>query len=1029
MKRALKISVICLVSIILIVVLTVIGFRLYYNDDRLRAILIDLAEENTGGKAELGHLEISGFLQVHLRDLEIRNLADDSMWFCAGDVQISVKPAGLLTGDLHISDMTVENVYIDYGNLPVFPQADSGALESREGFQIPVDLLIDRFELKNFAISGPEAKLGLEFSLADFRFSGPDNFSGSYMLSSNQGSTHYTSDDFSVKGNFNISADGEFSSKESCSQRLKIVFPDIELIAGDSVSLEDFSLSVNTFLNYGAKTVAVNDIVFARGEEEIIAFEGDIERKEPPEISLRARERGWELSELNSLLRNLNIELQLSGIVSLKELNISAKTSDFSYNFEINLEDVGIDYANFIYLGGLNGDIYSDGGQDLFVFGSSLSLDSLGGRSEAGPLFSVYGISSAVEAEVSASEFYLNMNTDASDFMGGKFDINAFTQKSKIDGEIRIDNVNISKASSGMLAGEGIELNGIFDLILKISGRTDSVLTEISANLEEFKIRLENDSLYIPQQEFKLSASTRIGKDAVNSDFKYGIQKVILGEAQLHYPLKPALADSIIMTYKMNLDNSVLPSYLPSAVLDALGAVELSGGSVIDGRFASPADRFVFTGSSKLKIEPTDILIDDLQSVLYSLISVSEFQLTEGGMSLSSNSGIEDLFNENYSDLDFSGITIEGEIVSLSDTTWRITFMTVNIPSLKSSLNILGDFGYANGAPFSNLNIYYTFKADEPLEIVGQYYLGGELKAEFRTFTVDTLLEFSGTARLNNFDFESRNAFKISGLDGSIPVSGKINLQDSMFVVPSDKHQLPGSEYQRARLANLMADEYGRMKIGRIEADPFFISDVNIDLGFKSGVLNIPYLTGSLLGGDFYGALLLDLTDVNLMREIPNYESLRYQLDFEMSDLDFNQLSYNMGPSKDRADFAADAHFNGSGIIAPGEEYAISGKFHITKMGPGVAERVLDIMDPENANPSIVQTKELLNRKILGLIDMSYKPKKFSFELKHGALYPRLYMDQPFFADVVPLIRIPMPVEYGRIPVKSLIANLKEESW
>jgi len=194
MKRALKISAICLVSIILIVVLTALGFRLYYNNDRLKAVLIDLVEENTGGKAELGLLDINGLLQVHLQDLEIKNLANDSVWMSVGDVQISIKPAGLLTGDLHISDMTVDDVYIDYGNLPVFPSADSGAPESGEGFQIPVDLLIDRFELENLAISGPEAKLNLDFSLADFRFSGPDNFSGNYRLASNEGSIYYNSD-------------------------------------------------------------------------------------------------------------------------------------------------------------------------------------------------------------------------------------------------------------------------------------------------------------------------------------------------------------------------------------------------------------------------------------------------------------------------------------------------------------------------------------------------------------------------------------------------------------------------------------------------------------------------------------------------------------------------------------------------------------------------------------------------------------------------------------------------------------------
>jgi hypothetical protein len=483
------------------------------------------------------------------------------------------------------------------------------------------------------------------------------------------------------------------------------------------------------------------------------------------------------------------------------------------------------------------------------------------------------------------------------------------------------------------------------------------------------------------------------------------------------------------MTYKMNLDNSVLPSYLPSAVLEALGAVELSGGSVIDGRFASPVDTFIFTGSSRLKIEPTDILIDDLQSVLYSLISVSEFQVTERGMSIFSNSGIEDLFNENYSELDFSGITIEGEIVSLSDTTWRITNMSVNIPSLKSGLNVLGDFGYTGDTPFSNLKMYFTFNTEEPLEIADRYYLGGKLKAEFQTFSMDTLLEYSGAAYFDQIEVESRGLYKFSEISGNIPVSGKINLKDSMFVVQSEESLISGSGYQRARLANLISDEFGRMKIGRIEADPFYIFDVSFDAGFKNGALRIPFITGSLLGGDFYGALLVNLADVNLIREIPNYEALNYQLDLELSDLDFNQLTYNTGPFKNRADFGADAHFAGSGIIAPGEDYSISGKFHITKMGPGVAQRVLDVLDPENTNPGIVQTKELLNRKLLGFIDMSYKPKNFSFELKHGSLYPRLYMDQPFFADVLPLIRIPMPVEYGRIPVKSLMANLKEESW
>ena len=194
-------------------------------------------------------------------------------------------------------------------------------------------------------------------------------------------------------------------------------------------------------------------------------------------------------------------------------------------------------------------------------------------------------------------------------------------------------------------------------------------------------------------------------------------------------------------------------------------------------------------------------------------------------------------------------------------------------------------------------------------------------------------------------------------------------------------------------------------------------------------ILEMPYFSGDVLGGNFIGRLQLDLNEVNIMREFPDYDNLKYDFSMEIAGLDFNQLVYEFGPFESKADFSADLRFGGRGIIAPGEDFSIAGTFNISEMGPDVANRILDVMDPENQNPAVAETRALLNRKFLGIIDMSYRPTEFSFEIKHGAVYPRLFMDQPFFADAIPILRIPMPVKYGRIPIKTIVNYLKESSW
>jgi len=91
----------------------------------------------------------------------------------------------------------------------------------------------------------------------------------------------------------------------------------------------------------------------------------------------------------------------------------------------------------------------------------------------------------------------------------------------------------------------------------------------------------------------------------------------------------------------------------------------------------------------------------------------------------------------------------------------------------------------------------------------------------------------------------------------------------------------------------------------------------------------------------------------------------------------------------------------------------LEGYFYITKMGPKFASTLLESMDPGGSDRSIRMTRRLLN--------MGWKPKLFSFDLRHGYVYPSLMLTQPWFSPV----RIPGKLEYGRLPLAFFLQNLQ----
>ncbi|HEX9934500.1 MAG TPA: hypothetical protein VGB38_04825, partial [bacterium] len=115
-------------------------------------------------------------------------------------------------------------------------------------------------------------------------------------------------------------------------------------------------------------------------------------------------------------------------------------------------------------------------------------------------------------------------------------------------------------------------------------------------------------------------------------------------------------------------------------------------------------------------------------------------------------------------------------------------------------------------------------------------------------------------------------------------------------------------------------------------------------------------------------------------------------------------------PKGQETELDASFSFSGRGIDL--NQPAWEGAFYITQIGPEFAGTLLKQLDPKGSDRSILLTRRLLSA--------GWKPKLFSFELRHGYVYPSLILDQPWFSP----LRLWDKLEYSRLSIEFLLKQL-----
>jgi hypothetical protein len=268
---------------------------------------------------------------------------------------------------------------------------------------------------------------------------------------------------------------------------------------------------------------------------------------------------------------------------------------------------------------------------------------------------------------------------------------------------------------------------------------------------------------------------------------------------------------------------------------------------------------------------------------------------------------------------------------------------------------------------------------------------------ERRQFRID------GEAEADSFTVYSKPAIEVRNIEGVLPFSLIVDPVRG-GLAPSDSQKPVDwlaygnqQDWYKAFLPSV-----SRIRIESVKILDYTLKAFRIDIAVQNGLVQVPRFQGMLLGGNVGGSFWLDLAD-------GKPASMSYFIKADAARLNSAILIKASVPDED-TELDATMEFHGRGLD-PKTLMDLDGALHITKIGPQFAGTLLEGIDPQGTDRSIRMTKRLFN--------FWYKPKLFSFELRHGYVYPSLVLTQPWFTP----LRIPERVEFGRLPLEFFLKN------
>jgi hypothetical protein len=323
------------------------------------------------------------------------------------------------------------------------------------------------------------------------------------------------------------------------------------------------------------------------------------------------------------------------------------------------------------------------------------------------------------------------------------------------------------------------------------------------------------------------------------------------------------------------------------------------------------------------------------------------------------------------------------------------------IPSLFTKGRFAFGFGPPSKTPIMTLSFDAAMKSLDSLQIVRGVSVLGEARCQVELHSLDwphKQFRLSGMVQSDSLSIFQGSAVEVKNITSRIPFKLHFDAGTARLLRDVPRPLMTWTSYETDR-ERLRQSKNGleNIRIEKVMVQGYSVGHIVLDMAVQDGLIDVPYFSANLLGGDVGGSMWIDA-------QTGRPQDITYAIRAQASRINSAQLGGIETRTGQETELDASLWFTGRGVDMNKPNW--EGSFHITQIGSGFAGTLLKQMDPQGSDRSIRLTRRLL--------DAGWKPKLFSFELRHGYVYPSLKLAQPWFFP----LRIPDKVEYGRLPLE-----------
>ena len=530
------------------------------------------------------------------------------------------------------------------------------------------------------------------------------------------------------------------------------------------------------------------------------------------------------------------------------------------------------------------------------------------------------------------------------------------------------------------------------------------------------KVTIVTDSLHVNQGTTKMALAplkvNSVLKMATNQQFKtfqlHSLKVLVNDFASLDAKASAQLGKAMGVEFSITraaVLHEALLAYMPEELKSALAGLHIAGSTTLtaSGDAAlSPTDT-TFHVRSSIKTKNFDV---DYMRQFFTLngvnLAIDADVSSDKSGSLTFELVIDSTKTSNMPQSVFynNRFKLAASISDFNTITMDSGFF--NLPDLKTNGRISGRGELIGTTPKITADIQLHQAADDTIFITRDIFYAGQndLAVSLRADSLQAHVQ--ANIKTGNLSVSLPNDIIVDRINADVSIEQGFDIQNSLLISDGGVVKTPTGSLLDY---NLYRDYYSHsqsrksfVRIRKVSAAGYIIENAIIEAYIGFGRVDVPMMTLDLYGGNIGAVFSLAINPTDPLDS-------SYGLSAHFSGINSALLLPDQRVDAEKSLVTAHAEISGRGFdIARGID--LDGYFHITEIESQVADNLLRSLDPEGKDSGIRSTRLLINR--------GFKPKLFSFEIRHGYSYPSVYFDQPWY---FPVRLSGGGIDLGRIPI------------